>query len=93
MSGAAQERGSGVEMQAPVTLAQAREVLGRARPRRSAPLEEWLAFYQRAAAVYAEVAEIDRGHHHEALAVAGQERERAEKITIVMRSREASGEH
>jgi hypothetical protein len=30
--------------------------------------------------VYAEVAEIDRGHHHEALAMAKRERELAKEI-------------
>jgi hypothetical protein len=44
------------------------------RPSQKAPLEEWLAYYQRSAAVYAEVAEIDRGHHHEALFMAERER-------------------
>ncbi|MFZ0877530.1 MAG: AMED_5909 family protein, partial [Pseudonocardiaceae bacterium] len=29
-----------------------------------------LAYYQRSAGWYAEVAEIDRGHHHEALYMA-----------------------
>jgi hypothetical protein len=31
-----------------------------------------LAYYHRAAALYAEIAEIDRGHHHEALYMAEQ---------------------
>jgi hypothetical protein len=45
-----------------------------------APLAEWLAYHQRAAAWYAEVAEIDRGHHHEALALAEQQRQFAVDI-------------
>ena len=48
----------------PRTLWQAREALTRSEPRLKAPLSEWLAYYQRAAALYAEIAEIDRGHHH-----------------------------
>ena len=44
----------------PRTLAEAHELLAGIRPRQKAPLEEWLAYYQRSAAVYAEVAEIDR---------------------------------
>jgi hypothetical protein len=43
-------------------------------------LEQWLAYYQRSAALYAEIAEIDRGHHHEALYWAEHERERANEI-------------
>ena len=31
---------------------------------------EWLAYYQRSAGWYAEIAEIDRGHYHEALYIA-----------------------
>jgi hypothetical protein len=50
------------------------------RPRQAAPLAEWLAYHQRAAAWYAEVAEIDRGHHHEALALAEEHRQLAKKI-------------
>jgi hypothetical protein len=51
----------------PRTLAEAHEVLARIRPGRQAPLAEWLAYYQRSAALYAEIAEINRGHHHESL--------------------------
>src|SRR5262245_25515325 len=64
----------------PRTLAEAHEVLAGVRPHRTAPLTEWLAYHQRAAAVYAEVAEIDRGHHHEALFMAEQERQHTKGI-------------
>ncbi|MGH3610598.1 MAG: AMED_5909 family protein, partial [Pseudonocardiaceae bacterium] len=47
----------------PQTLAEAHEAVAAIRPFRSAPLTEWLAYHQQAAALYAEVAEIDRGHH------------------------------
>jgi len=43
-------------------------------------LSEWLAYHQRAAAWYAEVSEIDRGHHHEALAMAEEQRQLVMKI-------------
>jgi len=43
-------------------------------------LEQWLAYYQRSAALYAEIAEIDRGHHHESLYWAEHERECANEI-------------
>jgi hypothetical protein len=49
----------------PTTLMQAREELAGVRPGRDASLAAWLAYYQRAAALYAEFAEID--HHHECL--------------------------
>ena len=50
------------------------------RPGRKAPLGEWLAYYQRSAALYAEIAEIDRGHHHEALYMAEQARDSLNEI-------------
>ncbi len=59
----------------PRTLVEVHEVLARVRPGRQAPLGEWLAYYQRSAALYAEIAEIDRGHHHESLYWADHERE------------------
>ena len=64
----------------PRTLRQAHEELARSQPRLKAPLGEWLAYYQRSAALYAEIAEIDRGHHHEALYMAEQARDSAKKI-------------
>jgi hypothetical protein len=64
----------------PRTLVEAHEVLARIRPGRRAPLAEWLAYYQRSAALYAEVAEIDRGHHHESLYWADHERDRLREI-------------
>jgi hypothetical protein len=64
----------------PRTLRQAHEELARSRPRLQAPLGEWLAYYQRSAALYAEIAEIDRGHHHEALYMAEQARDSVREI-------------
>jgi hypothetical protein len=46
----------------PRTLVKAHEMLARIRPGRQAPLAQWLAYYQKSAALYAEIAEIDRGH-------------------------------
>jgi hypothetical protein len=65
---------------APQTLVEAHEALARIRPSRQAPLAQWLAYCQRSAALYAEVAEIDRGHHHESLYWADHERDRAKEI-------------
>lgn len=70
----------------PRTLVDAQVALALIRPRRQAPLEEWLAYYQRSAGWYAEIAEIDRGHHHEALYMAEQERERAKEIAAQIRA-------
>lgn len=72
--------GNTTEPVTPRTLVEAHEVLARIRPSRQAPRAQWLAYYQRSAALYAEVAEIDRGHHHEYLFWAGHERERATEI-------------
>jgi hypothetical protein len=64
----------------PRTLVDAQVALALIRPRRQAPLGEWLAYYQRSAAWYAEIAEVDRGHHHEALYMAEQEREHTREV-------------
>jgi hypothetical protein len=64
----------------PRTLTQAHDLLTQERPSPGASAEIWLRYYRRSAAVYAEVAEIDRGHHHEALYWANRERAKAEKI-------------
>jgi len=73
-------RDGATEPEPPRTLVDAQVALALIRPRREAPLGEWLAYYQRSAGWYAEVAEIDRGHHHEALYMAEQEREHAKEI-------------
>jgi hypothetical protein len=70
----------------PRTLAAAQWALARIRPRPQAPLGEWLAYYQRSTGWYAEIAEIDRGHHHEALYMAEQGRERAKEIAPQIRA-------
>lgn len=49
------------------TLMEAHDAVGRMHPRPSAELSVLREFHLRSAAVYARVAEIDRGHHHEAL--------------------------
>jgi hypothetical protein len=64
----------------PHTLAEAYEAVDAIRPAQTASLSERLAYHQQSAAVYAEVAEIDRGHHHEALFMAEQERQHAKEI-------------
>ncbi len=64
----------------PKTLREAHELLGPNRPADSALLEVRLSFFRESARIYAEVAETDRGHHHEALYWATREREHAEEV-------------
>jgi hypothetical protein len=64
----------------PGTLMEVHELLGRQRPAKDAPVGEWVAYYRRSAALYAEIAEVDRGHHHEALYWAARERRRADEL-------------
>jgi hypothetical protein len=65
---------------APTRLMQAHEVLSGERPNEAAKSEAWLAYYRRSAQVYATVAEIDRGHHHEALYWSSREEHKAREI-------------
>lgn len=62
------------------TLKEAHEVLSRLRPKREAPLSEWLTFRRTSAALYTEIADIDRFHHHEALYWAEREQEEVNTI-------------
>ena len=64
----------------PNSLMEAHEVLARIRPSQSASRQKWLEYYLRSAQVYAEMAEIDRGHHHEALYWANRERAKANTL-------------
>ncbi|HET9254152.1 MAG TPA: AMED_5909 family protein [Pseudonocardiaceae bacterium] len=74
----------------PRTLAEAHHVVASIRPLQKAPLPDWLAYYQRSAAVYAEVAEIDRGHHHEALYMAEHTRQLMNDIKAQISSQRAT---
>jgi hypothetical protein len=69
----------------PRTLVEAHHAVAGCQPPQNAPLEEWLAFHQRAAAWYAKVAEIDQGHHPEALYMAEHQRAVAEGIKARIR--------
>jgi hypothetical protein len=62
------------------TLRTAHEVMRGRWPGRDAPLAKWLAFHEVGAALYAEMAELDRFHHHEALGWATRERAQADLI-------------
>lgn len=65
---------------APETLMQAHDMLVRVRPSRDAPGDAWVKYYRRSAAVYADVAEVDRGHHHEAMYWANREQRKANEL-------------
>ena len=69
----------------PVRLMQAHELLSQQRPASEAGPAVWVAYYRRSAAVYAEVAEIDRGHHHEALYWSSREDRKAREIEAQLR--------
>jgi hypothetical protein len=64
----------------PATLAHAHELMPRLMPAPTAPRKEWLAFRRRSAEIYRRVADLDRGHHHEALYWAELEAAAAEEL-------------
>jgi hypothetical protein len=70
----------------PKTLWDAHQFLMACRPLSGASPQKWLKYYQDSASLYAEIAEIDRGHHHETLYWAGRERRKAEKLAEMIRS-------
>ncbi|WP_461121669.1 AMED_5909 family protein [Saccharothrix stipae] len=61
-------------------LKDAHEALTHLMPAPGASPEVWREFYLRSAEVYARVAEVDRGHHHEALYWAAREGAKAEGV-------------
>ncbi|ONI92439.1 hypothetical protein ALI22I_04085 [Saccharothrix sp. ALI-22-I] len=68
------------------TLNDAHSALVPVMPAPDAAREQWRDFYLRSAEVYGRVAEIDRGHHHEALYWAKREREKGEEIARALAS-------
>jgi hypothetical protein len=52
----------------------------RIRPKSNASPTAWKAYYERSVALYREIAEIDRGHHHEALYWADREQKSADEV-------------
>jgi hypothetical protein len=65
---------------------QAHAELVRIRPGRDAPSAAWLAYYQRSAALYEQIAKVDPGHEAEALYWAQRERSRAGNIAARIRA-------
>jgi hypothetical protein len=68
------------ELYQPTTLRAAHEFVTKVMPAPTAQPAEWLEFRRRSAAVYARVADVDRGHHHEALYWAERELKVAEEL-------------
>jgi hypothetical protein len=64
----------------PRTLTEAHELVAKIRPALDAPAGSWLEFRLQAARIYAEVADIDRFHYHEATSWAAAERKKADAI-------------
>ncbi|MFJ1760564.1 AMED_5909 family protein [Amycolatopsis sp. NPDC088138] len=64
----------------PKTLRDAHEVVMDRRPPRSASPSVWLAFRLGNARLYKAIADVDRGHHHEALYWAGYEERQASEL-------------
>ncbi|MGH3795253.1 MAG: AMED_5909 family protein [Pseudonocardiaceae bacterium] len=77
---AATDTGKTTKPTEPRTLIQAHEALVRIRPKGDASPEQWRVFYERSVALYLEIAEIDRGHHHEALYWAEREQLKADEF-------------
>lgn len=73
----------------PRTLMEAHNALVAIRPKSNASLEVWKAYYERSVRLYREIAEIDRGHHHESLYWADREQEKVNEITERIRARKS----
>lgn len=65
----------------PKTLREAHEVVMERRPANGANSSVWLAFRLGNARLYKAIADVDRGHHHEALYWAGYEERKAGEIS------------
>ena len=62
------------------SLSEAHDLLPQLMPRKSPKPAELRRFHEKSAAVYRRVAELDRGHHHEALYWADREARRAQEL-------------
>ncbi|WP_370968581.1 AMED_5909 family protein [Amycolatopsis sp. cg9] len=70
----------------PKTLLDAHEVVMDRRPPNDANPPVWLAFRLGNARLYKAVADVDRGHHHEALYWAGYEERNAGEISAELQA-------
>ncbi len=62
------------------SLSEAHDLLPRLMPRKNPTPAELRRFHEKSAAIYRRVAELDRGHHHEALYWAEREAQRAQEL-------------
>jgi hypothetical protein len=70
----------------PKTLWDAHEVVMERRPPKDANPSVWLAFRLGNARLYKTIADVDRGHHHEALYWAGYEERQAGEISAELQA-------
>lgn len=70
-----------VKADPPRTLQEAHEDSYARMPGRDAPVSAWVAFRRANARMYRAVADLDRGHHHEALYWSDRERREVETLT------------
>ncbi|MFG1640579.1 AMED_5909 family protein [Amycolatopsis sp. NPDC049252] len=70
----------------PKTLRDAHEVVMDRRPPNDANPSVWLAFRLGNARLYKAVADVDRGHHHEALYGAGYEKRKVGEISASLQA-------
>jgi hypothetical protein len=68
---------------------QAHTALVAIRPKSTASLAAWKVYYERSVALYQEIAEIDRGHHHEALYWADREQKSADEIAARIKAEQS----
>ncbi|MGW3966847.1 AMED_5909 family protein [Amycolatopsis sp. NPDC005003] len=76
----------------PRTLRAAHEIATERLPAPDANPAVWLAFRQSNARMYEKVADVDRGHHHEALYWAGYERRKAGEVSAQIQGSKSKSE-
>jgi hypothetical protein len=76
----------------PRTLRDAHEIAMDRRPAPDANPSVWLAFRQANARMYKAVADVDRGHHHEALYWADYERRQAGEVSAKIQGGKSKAE-
>lgn len=80
MTGLARDGVTWKHAEAVVSLSEAHNVLPRLMPAENADRATRRRFHERSAKVYRRVAELDRGHHHEALYWADRESRLAQEL-------------
>ncbi|RSM40698.1 hypothetical protein DMA12_26075 [Amycolatopsis balhimycina DSM 5908] len=68
------------------TLQEAHDVVLERRPPKNADPSDWLAFRLGNARLYKAIADVDRGHHHEALYWAGYEERKAGEVSAELQT-------